>query len=90
MHGHLIFAVSESPYCWKPSTKFLLKMIYGLEEDVGRRVPRCLFSAWPSLMSEWGAFSYSESLSCRKPSIKLFLKRIYGLEEMFKEQQDSC
>ena len=41
VHGHLlcvngvIFAISESPYCPKPSIKFLLKRKYGLEEDVG-------------------------------------------------------
>ena len=40
VHGHLrcvnrmILTISESPYCWKPSIKFLLKKIYGLE-DVG-------------------------------------------------------
>ena len=27
-------AVSEPPCCMKPSTKFLLKRIYGLEEDI--------------------------------------------------------
>ena len=31
----MILATSESPCCQKPSIKFLLKRIYGLEEDVG-------------------------------------------------------
>ena len=41
VHGHLwcvngvIFDISESPYCWKPSIEFLMKSKYGLEEDVG-------------------------------------------------------
>ena len=30
----MILAISESPCCWKPSIKFLLKRIYGLKEDV--------------------------------------------------------
>ena len=30
-----ILAISESPCCQKPSIKFLLKRIYGLEEDIG-------------------------------------------------------
>ena len=31
----MILATSESPCCPKPSIKFLLKRIYGLEEGVG-------------------------------------------------------
>ena len=31
----MILATSESPCCSKPSIKFLLKSIYGLEEYVG-------------------------------------------------------
>ena len=46
----------------RPSTKILLKRIYGLKEDVGWRIPRWLFSAWSSLICEYGIFSYSESL----------------------------
>ena len=30
----MILAVSKPPCCTKPSTKFLLKRIYGLEEDI--------------------------------------------------------
>ena len=30
----MILATSESPCCPKPSIKFLLKRIYGLEKDV--------------------------------------------------------
>ena len=33
MNG-VILAISESPFCGKPSIKFLLKKIYGLEEGV--------------------------------------------------------
>ena len=43
----MILAFSESPCSWKPSIKFVLKKIYGLEEDVGWRISRWLFSAWP-------------------------------------------
>ena len=57
VHG-MIFAISESPYCCKPSMKFLFMRIYGLEEDVGWRIPRWLFSAWPSLMCEWDNITY--------------------------------
>ena len=32
---HRLEAISESSYCWKPSIWFLIKRIYGLEEDVG-------------------------------------------------------
>ena len=38
--------------------KFLLKRIYGLKEDVGWRIPRWLFKAWPSLMCKWGDVCY--------------------------------
>ena len=31
----MILAVFESQCCMKPSIKFLLKRIYGLEEDIG-------------------------------------------------------
>ena len=42
--------------------KFLLKRIYGLEKDVDWKIPRWLFSAWPSLMCEWGDISYLRDL----------------------------
>ena len=64
VHGHLwwvsgvILAISESPICRKLFIKFLIKSKYGLQEDVGWRIPRWLFSAWPSLMCEWGDISY--------------------------------
>ena len=32
---------------------FLLKRIYGFEEEIAWRNPRWLFNAWPSLISEW-------------------------------------
>ena len=37
--------------------KLLLKRIHSLEEDVGCRIRRWLFSTWPFLMSERGDFS---------------------------------
>ena len=53
----MILATSESQCCREPSTKFLLKRIYGLE-DVGGRIPRWLFSAWQSLVYKWDDVSY--------------------------------
>ena len=85
VHGHLwcvngvIFAISESPYSWNPSIKFLIKRIYGLE-DVGWRIRRWLFTAWPSLMCEWMIFAISEYPLCQKPSSSFLRKRIYSLE----------
>ena len=38
----VIFVISESPYCRKPSFKFLLKRIYGLEDVVWYKQP-CLW-----------------------------------------------
>ena len=64
-----------------PST-CLLKRIYGLKEDVSWRIPRWLFSAWLSLIGEYGNFSFSESLCCLRHPIKFLLKRIFGLEEV--------
>ena len=65
--------------------------MYGLEDHVDLRIPRLLFSAWPSFMCEWGDFSYSESHSGLTHPTKFLLNRIYGLEEMlFKEQKDVC
>ena len=49
--GWFLLFLIKSP-CWqKPLIKFLLKRIYGLEEDVGWRIPRWLFYAGPSLTS---------------------------------------
>ena len=87
VHSHLwcengvIWAFSESPYCRKPSINFLIRSIYGLEEDVGWRISRWLFSAWPSLMSEWGDFSYFWVSILPKAFQQFLIKRIYGLEE---------
>ena len=54
----MILATSESPCCMKPSIKFLLKRIYGLEEDVSWRIPRWLFSATQSLICKGDDLSY--------------------------------
>ena len=87
VHGHLwcvngvIFAILESPYCWNPSIKFLIKRIYGLEEDVGWRIRRWLFTAWPSLMCEWDDICYFWVAIMSEAFLKFFLrKRIYSLE----------
>ena len=63
-----------------PSIRFLLKRIYGLEEVVWK-IPRRLFSAWPSLVSEWNERSISESHFCLTNPIKFLLMRTYSLEE---------
>ena len=65
----------------RPPIKFLLKRIYGLEDDDVQRIPRWLFSARQSFICKWDDFSISESPCCMKPSIKFLLKRMYGLEE---------
>ena len=54
----MISGTSESPCYRMPSIKFLLKRIYGLEEDVGWRIPRWLFSARQSLVCKWDNLSY--------------------------------
>ena len=77
----MILAISESPCCMKPSIKFLLKRKDGLEEDIGWRIPKWLFSARQSLICKWDGLAVSESPCCMKPSIKFLLKRIDGLEE---------
>ena len=45
------FIYSESPCCMMHLNKFLLKRIYGLEEVIPK-MPRRLFSAWPSFVSK--------------------------------------
>ena len=50
-------------------------------ENVGWRIPRWLFIARPSLMSEWGEFSYFWVSILPVACIKFLLKRIYGFEE---------
>ena len=67
VHGNLryeigiVSAISESPCCRKPFITFLFKRMYGLEDYVDGRIPRLLFSAWPSFLCEWVYSSYSES-----------------------------
>ena len=57
--NRMILAISKSKICcMKPSIKFLLKRIYGLEEDVGLRIPRWLFSARQSLICKWDGLNY--------------------------------
>ena len=60
--------------------KFLLKRIYGLEEVVWK-IPRRLFSAWPSFVSELNERSIYESLCGLKHPIKFLLIRTYSLKE---------
>ena len=54
----MILATSESPCCMKPYTKLLLKRIYGVEDDVGCRIPKWLFSAKQSLICKWDDDGY--------------------------------
>ena len=49
---------SESPCCKMHPNKFLLKRIYGLEEVVWK-IPRRLFSAWPSFVSKWNEKAFT-------------------------------
>ena len=77
-----LISYSESTYYQKSSIKVLNKRIYGLEEDVGWRIPRCLDSAWKSLMCERGDFSYFWVSYCPKHSINFLIKRIYGLTDV--------
>ena len=71
------------PICLLPPIKFLLKMIYGFEDDVVWRIPRwLLFSARQSLICKWDDFSYSESPCCLTHPIKLLLETLYGLEDV--------
>ena len=75
----MILAVSEYPCCQKPSIKFLLKRIYGLEDD-----DVC------SVLSNGMILAISEPLFCRKPSINFLLTRIYGWKMLFEEFHDGC
>ena len=40
---------------------FLLKRTYGFEEEIAWRIPRWLFNAWASLISEWSDLTNSGS-----------------------------
>ena len=85
-HNGMILAFCVT-YLLAAPIKFLLKRIYGLEDDDVRIIPRWLFSAWPSSMCGWVDCSYSESLCCLTHPTMFMLNRIYGMEEMlFKEQ----
>ena len=54
----MISAVSEPLCSMKPSIKFLIKRIYGLEEDNVWRIPKWLFSACQSSICKWHDLSY--------------------------------
>ena len=69
------------PICLLPPIKFLLKRVYGLEDNDVWRIPRWLFSAKKSLIANGMVLAISESPLCLKLSIKFLLKKIYGLEE---------
>ena len=74
------FIYSVSP-CWMMhSNKFLLKRIYGFKEVVWK-MPRGLFSAWTSFVSEWNERNNYESLFGLKRPIKFLLMRTCSLEE---------
>ena len=51
------FIYSESPCCMMHPNKFLLKRIYGSE--VVWKIPRRLFSAWPSFVSKWNEKAFT-------------------------------
>ena len=97
VHGHLwcvngvMFAILESPYCWNPSIKFLIKRIYGLEEDAVWRIRRWLFTAGPSLMCEWDDFCYFWVAIMSEAFLNFFCPREYIVwkEMVFEEFKDS-
>ena len=60
--------------------KFLLKRIYGLEKVVWK-IPKRLFSAWPSFVSKWNERSIYESFFGLKHPITFLLIKTYSLEE---------
>ena len=76
----MIFTYSESPCCMMHPNKFLLKRIYGLEKVVWK-IPKMLFSAWPSFVSKWNERSIYESFFGLKHPITFLLIRTYSLEE---------
>ena len=122
MHGHLwcmkgvILPISESHYCQKPSIKFLIKRIYGLERDGSWRIPiylfsackkpsssfcsrdhmvwkemlkipKWLFSAWPSLVFEWDDFLCFLSLRFAiRPSSRFWSREYMVWKEMVVEE----
>ena len=87
VHGHLwcvngvILAISESPYCEKPPINFLIKKIYGSEEDVGWRIPGGCIVHSHLWCENWLILAFSESLYCRKPPTNFLITSIYSLEE---------
>ena len=58
--------------------KFLRKRLCGLEEDVDWRIPRWLFSAWPSLMCEWDDLCYFWVSILPEAFLKFLRKTLYG------------
>ena len=82
----MILATSESPCCRKPSIKFLLKRIYGLEENVGWWIPRWLLSAKQSLIC-----LLFLSLHVARSLPSSFCSRGYMVWKMLVEEfQDGC
>ena len=77
----MILATSESPCCMKPSAKFLLKRIYGFEDDDVWRISRWPLSARQSFIWKWDDFSYFWVSMLHEAFHQFLLKRIYGLEE---------
>ena len=76
------FSISVKPICLLSAIKFLLKMIYGLEDDDVWRIPGWKFSARQYLIRKWDDFSYFWVSIVPKPSTRFLLKRIYGLEDV--------
>ena len=95
--GHLwfvngvILAILSLHNAGSLNIKFLLKLTYGLEEDVGWKIHRWLFSAWPSLICKSDNFAISESPFCRKPSISFWSKNYMVWKKMLVEKfKDGC
>ena len=97
VYGHIwwmiwvMLAISVSPFSCKPFIKCRLKRIYGLEEEVGWRIPKWLFGSWPSLMNEWGDLAISES-PCNWSLQSSFWSREYMVwkKMLVEEFQNGC
>ena len=75
-------AISKSLWCLKPSIKFLLKRIYGLEGDDVWINPRWLFSARQSLICKCYDLSYFWVSMYPEAFLKFLLQRKYSLEDV--------
>ena len=88
----MILAISESPCCMKPSIKFLLNRKDGLDEDIGWRIPKLLFSAIQSLICKWDDFScfWVSMLHEAFHQVSAQEDRWFGRWWCFEEFQNGC